>query len=44
MLKLKAMKTALRLVGIELSDEACAQLLIVCADVQVLIDIIKKEG
>lgn len=42
-LKYKTIKTALKFVGITLNDNGCKQLLVICADVQKLIDIIKTQ-
>ena len=40
-LKYKTIKTALKFVGIKLTDSGCEQLLVICAEVQKIIEIIK---
>ena len=42
-IKYKTIKTALKFVGITLTDSGCEQLLVICAEVQKLIDIIKTQ-
>jgi len=41
-LKYKTIKTGLSFVGINLTDNGCGQLLVICLEIQKLIDIIKN--
>ena len=42
-LKYKTIKTALKFVGITLNDNGCKQLLVICTEIQKLINIIKTQ-